>query len=108
MLCYRARTRPHELDAVGQNGEVLLGSAFDTVLGFALYLAIVAIGWCSMVASTIFVHRRLKAHGTAGGTLTLVTVLAGIGSFLGLWLVFDLYWIARSIIRLVQGRPAIR
>jgi len=83
------------------------GSVLNTVLGFALYLAIVAIGWGSMVASTIFVHRRLKTHGIAGGTLTLITVVAGIGSFLGLWLIFDLYWIGRSFVRLIRRRPAL-
>jgi hypothetical protein len=67
----------------------------STVAGWALYLAIVAIGLGSVVATTVWAHGRLQARGSHGIALGVWTTVVAIAALGGLWIVADLLWLAR-------------
>jgi len=77
-------------------------ASIGDVLGLTFYLVLVAVGIVSIVAATIFTHRRLYARGSRDGSLAMMTIASGLLYFLGLWLIFDLYWIGRQMIRFAR------
>lgn len=81
-------------------------STVDTVAGLLFYLALVAVAMGSIVAATVFVHRRLSERGYGDAPLAWFTIGAAVVAFLGGWLIFDIYWIGRTIVRSL--RPSIR
>jgi hypothetical protein len=81
-------------------------SMFDTIAGLAFYLMLVAVGFGSIIAATVFVHRRLRERGWRDAPLAWCTIGAALVAFLGGWLIFDLYWTGRAIFRSL--RPSIR
>jgi cytochrome bd-type quinol oxidase subunit 1 len=81
-------------------------STAGSVLGVLLYLVLVAIGLGSTVLATVFAYRRLVNRGMHGASLIVVTTGACILLFLGLWLVFDIWWVGNALIG--SGRRASR
>jgi hypothetical protein len=73
-------------------------STMGSVLGVLLYLVLVAIGLGSIVLGTVFVYRRLVNRGTRGTPLVVFTTGASILLFLGLWLVFDIWWVGCAVL----------
>jgi uncharacterized membrane protein YhaH (DUF805 family) len=67
----------------------------DTVLGWsAFWIVLIAFGLASTVAMTVFLVRRLWRHGARGIWLVLATIVIGYAALLGLWLIFDISWVA--------------
>jgi len=80
-------------------------TAAGTVLGVAVALAVAGTGLASVVFATTAAHRRVERRGLRGRGLAAVTTLAAFVAFLGGWLVYDFYVVAREAARFVR-RPA--
>jgi hypothetical protein len=80
-------------------------SAVGAVVGFLLFLLVAAIGIASVVFATTAAHRWLARRGLRGRSAAGVTTLAALGIFLGGWLLFDFYVVARESARFVR-RPS--
>ncbi len=78
-------------------------STLGSVPGVLFYLALVAFGLGSIVLGTVFVYRRLVRRGVRGASLVMFTTGAGILLFLGLWLVFDIWWLGRAVRESTRG-----
>ncbi len=74
----------------------------DAVIGWAFYLLIVFGGFASTAATTVFAYRRLRAHGVHDAALVVITVVVAGAAFLGLWVVADVYFLGRGIVRLFR------
>jgi hypothetical protein len=77
-------------------------SLMGTVISWALYLLFTAVGLASIAAIIWFSHRYLRARGVGDTTLSFSMLAITIAAFMGVWLVADLYWLGRGIIRLVR------
>lgn len=75
-------------------------SLVSTVIGWAFYLLLVLFGLASVVATTVFAYRRLRAHGLRDAALLIVTAVVAGAAFLGLWVVADVYFLGRAVLRL--------
>ena len=91
--CSRSSRVSYPGGAVTASGASLVG----TVIGWAFYLLLVFGGLASIVATTVFASRRLRAHGVRDAALVVSTVAVAAVAFLGLWVVADLYWLGRAI-----------
>lgn len=76
--------------------------ATDNVIGIALFIAIALLGIASTVLATIWTWRFLQRRHAGGVPTTLIVIVAAILAFWGLWLVFDVVWIAVAMVRLVE------
>jgi len=81
-------------------------TAVGTILGVAVALAVAGVGLASVVFATMSAHRRVESRGLHGGRLAALTTLAVFLSFLGGWLVFDFYVVAREAVHFVRHHPA--
>lgn len=84
---------------------IAMVSTVGSVLGVLLYLVLVAVGLGSIVLATVFVYRCLVNRGIRGTSLVVLTTGASILLFLGLWLVFDIWWVGCAILGSVRRAP---
>lgn len=77
-------------------------SSADAIIGWAFYLLLVFVGLASIVGTTVFAYRRLRAHGVRDSALVASTVAVAGLAFIGLWVVADMYWLGRGIARLFR------
>lgn len=71
-------------------------SIVGTILGWAFLLGLLAAGLGTTVLVTRRAYRRVRpSHGDAASVV--LAGLAGLGTFVGGWLAFDVYWLGRWV-----------
>ena len=90
---------------VGEIGGVLAArtDTLSQVVGWAFYLLILAGGLVSVVATSVTGYRYLRNRGLTGVVLQVSASAVAIAAFLGLWLIMDVYWLGRFLVRLARG-----
>jgi hypothetical protein len=84
----------------------------DDVVGAAFFVAIALVGIASTVLASIWTWRLLRRRDVDALPAAVIVSVAAVLAFWGLWVVFDVCWIAVALVRLTAravggaGRPA--
>jgi hypothetical protein len=67
--------------------------------GYLLVIAIAVVGWASVAIGTVRAWRWLARRRLPVPASVALTILFASVALLGLWLVLDLYWVVRALVR---------
>ncbi len=76
-------------------------------MGLALYLSIVVVGISAVVYGTYDGYHLLQHRSLSHRSVVTLTVVAGFLLFLGLWLPYLPFGIARLLMRTVRGASPV-
>jgi hypothetical protein len=78
------------------------------IIGVAFYVAIALVGLVSTVLASVWTWRLVRRRGLNPWLAAIVVTVAAAFAFLGLWMVFDLYWIVAAVFKLARRSGGTR
>lgn len=78
--------------------------AMSDVPGLILVIAIATLGTASTVLAAVWTWKLLRRRDVGEVTAGVITAIAAIVAFGGLWLLFDLGWIVAAMMKAINRR----
>jgi len=73
------------------------------VLAWVMFVGIGVLGLASCMAATIWAYRVQRGRGSTNGMALFLASIVALVTFLGLWIVADLYWLIHKGARLIRS-----